>query len=143
MSIEYEIDHAKRLVVVVCHGEVGRLDIEEYLDKVVVADALPYAKIFDTTNATAALDDADMMALGARIRAYDGISEMGPLAIVAAAVEAENRARQFAALAGANRPVEIFRTVAAAERWLEAQTMAGQTPRPTRPSPKLRSLLAF
>jgi hypothetical protein len=136
--MEWKIDHAKRLVTVVCQGSVRRVDIEDYLDKVVVAGALPYAKIFDASHATAALDDADMMALGARIRAYDGISEMGPLAIVATELESENRARQFAALAGANRPVRIFNSAAAAERWLGEQTTSVTPPRPTT---RLRNLL--
>jgi hypothetical protein len=135
MPIEWTINHADRLVVAVCKGTVSRLEIEDYLDKVVVADGLPFRKVFDTTDATMALADADMMALGARIRAYDGISEMGPLAIVAATPESRNQARLFTVLGRADRPVMIFGTMQAAERWLDAQTMANG--KPTR----LRSLL--
>jgi hypothetical protein len=138
MSIEWTINHAGRLVVAVCKGTVSRLEIEDYLDKVVVADALPYRKVFDTTDAALALDDADMMALGARIRAYDGISEMGALAIVAATLESRNQARLFTVLGRADRPVMIFGTMQAAERWLDEQGAGdGKPARPTR----LRSLL--
>jgi hypothetical protein len=139
MSIEWTINHSKRLVVAVCNGEVSRREIEEYLDKVVISDALPYAKIFDTTEATMALDDEDMMALGARIRAYDGLSSMGPLALVASSPESHDRARQFATLGAANRPIRIFSTVGPAQRWLEAQSNADD--RPAGPAPRLRSLL--
>lgn len=139
MSIEWTIEHSSRLVVAVCKGEVSRTEIEEYLDKVVVSDVLPCAKIFDTTGATLALDDEDMMIFGARIRAYDGISNMGPLAIVASSPESHDRARQFAALGGANRPIRIFSTVGSARRWLEAQSKADD--RPAGPAPGLRSLL--
>ena len=138
MSIELTINSAERLVVAVCRGAVGRLEIEDYLDKVVVTDALPYCKIFDATEGTMGLDDADMMALGARIRAYDGISEMGALAIVAATPESRNQARLFAALGRADRPVMIFGTMQAAQRWLDEQAVAGRNP--PRPS-KLKSLL--
>ena len=138
MSIEWTINHADRLVVAVCKGTVSRLEIEDYLDKVVVAGGLPYRKLFNTTDATLALDDADMMALGARIRAYDGISEMGPLAIVAATPESKDQARLFAALGRADRPIMIFSTTQAARRWLDEQAVAdGKSTRPTR----LRSLL--
>ena len=138
MPIELTINNAERLVVAVCKGTVSRLKIEDYLDKVVVADGLPHRKIFDTTDATMALDDADMMALGARIRAYDGISEMGPLAIVAATPESRNQARLFAVLGRADRPVMIFSTTQAARRWLDEQVVAGR--KPARPT-KLQSLL--
>ena len=138
MPIEFTINHSDKLVFAVCKGAVSRLELEDYLDKVVVADGLPYRKVFDTTGATLALDDADMMALGARIRAYDGISEMGPLAIVAATPESRNQARLFTVLGRADRPVKIFASTEAAQRWLDEQATAGRKPgRPT----KLRSLL--
>ena len=139
MPIQWTISHPHRLVVAVCKDTVSRTDIEDYLDKVVVSDTLPYAKIFDMADATLALDDDDMMALGARIRAYAGISDMGPLALVAASAENNGRARQFAALAEANRPIGIFSTMRAAERWLQTQSHADD--RPAGLSPKLRSLL--
>jgi hypothetical protein len=139
MPIEWTINHSSRLVTAVCNGEVSRIEIEDYLDKVVTSDALPYAKIFDTTGATLALDDEDMMSLGARIRAYDGISDMGPLALVASSAESHNRARQFANLGGANRLIRILSTVGAAQRWLEAQSKADD--RPAGPAPRLRGLL--
>jgi hypothetical protein len=141
MPIEWKIDHANRLVIATCRGTLSRLEIEQYLDKVVVEGALPFRKIFDITNATSALADGDMMALGARIRAYDGISEMGPLVIVAATPEGEDLARRFVNLAGASRPTRVVGTVLAAQRWLDQQTLGNS--RPTRSPSTLRSLLAL
>ncbi len=83
MPIQWTISHPHRLVVAVCRDAVSRTDIEDYLDNVVVTETLPYRKIFDMTNAVMELDDDDMMALGARIRAYAGLANMGPLALVA------------------------------------------------------------
>jgi hypothetical protein len=139
MPIKWTINHDRRLVIAVCGDTVSRTDIEDYLDKVVVGDALPYAKLFDIADATLALDGDDMMALGARIRAYAGISDLGPLALVAASPEGHDKARQFAVLAGANRPIRIFSKLSSAERWLAAA--AGDDDRPVGPRPRLRSLL--
>src|SRR5947207_15788034 len=121
MPIHWTISHPTQLVVAVCKGAVNRTDIEGYLDDVVVKDILSYRKIFDMTQGDLTLDDDDMMALGARIRAYAGTANIGPLAIVATSDESYGRARLFAALADARRPLKIFRELHAARHWLDAQ----------------------
>jgi hypothetical protein len=121
MPIQWTISHPHRLVVAVCKDTVSRTDIERYLDNVVVTDTLPYRKIFDMTNAVMDLSDDDMMALGARIRAYAGLANMGPLALVASSPESYERARLFAVLADARRPLKIFKEQHDARRWLDAQ----------------------
>jgi hypothetical protein len=124
MPIHWTISKPTRLVVAVCKGAIGRKDIEAYLDAVVVADVLPYRKIFDMTQAEGTLSDADMMELGARIRAYATTGPMGPLAIVASTAESHERAHLFATLADAQRPLKIFRELHAARQWLDAQAPA-------------------
>lgn len=104
-----------------CKGALARQDIESYLDAVVVADCLAYRKIFDMTEAMPNLPDDDIMALGARIRAYATMGIMGPLAIVAATPESHERSRLFAALADADRPIRIFRELHAARQWLDKE----------------------
>jgi hypothetical protein len=121
MPIQWTISHPHRLVVAVCRDKVDRTDIEGYLDGVVVAETLPYRKIFDMTNGVMELSDDDMMALGARIRAYAGLANMGPLALVASSPDSYERARLFAVLADARRPLKIFSELHAARRWLDAQ----------------------
>ena len=121
MPIHWTISHPTQLVVSVCKGEVNRTDIEGYLGDVVVTNTLPYRKIFDMTQGEFALSDDDMMALGARIRAYAGTASMGPLAIVATSDESYGRARLFATLADARRPLKIFRELHTARQWLDAQ----------------------
>ena len=71
------------------------------------AGALPYRKILDTTGASVQLSEDDLMALGARIRAYISVGRIGPLAIVAATEHSYGQARMFTALAVADRPVRI------------------------------------
>jgi hypothetical protein len=122
MPIQWTISKPTTLVVAVCKGVLTRKDIEGYLDAVVVADSLSYRKIFDVTQAEPALSDDDMMALGARIRAYTTMGTMGPLAIVASTPQSYERAHLFAALADAQRPIRIFPELHAARQWLDAHS---------------------
>jgi hypothetical protein len=119
MPLHWTISHPTRLVVVTAKDDVSLNDIEAYLDGVVVADALPYAKIFDLARGSIGLNDDDMMLLGARIRAYAGTAKMGPLAIVAVSPEQYEQARLFTALADAERQIKIFRERRAADKWLD------------------------
>ncbi|HTR85202.1 MAG TPA: hypothetical protein VMI56_12045 [Reyranella sp.] len=126
MPVHWTISHPTRLVVAVCKNAVCRTDMETYLDGVVVGGAMPYRKIFEFKNAAQwQLDDNDMMALGARIRAYARTGPMGPLAIVAGTDEAYETAMMFATLGEADRPLKIFRELHAARQWLDKQPSAG------------------
>jgi hypothetical protein len=124
MPIQWTISKPTRLVVAVCKDTLTRKDIEGYLDAIVLADVMAYRKIFDMTRATPSLSDADMMELGARIRAYATTGEMGPLAIVAATPESFDRAHLFAALSEARRPIKIFAELHDARQWLDAEAPA-------------------
>lgn len=119
MLVQWTISKPHQLVIAVARDELRLADVEEYLDGVAVADALPYRKIFDTTNASMMLSDADMMVLGARIRAYLKMGKLGPLAIVAVSEHAYQQARLFEVLAEGDRPVKIFRELHLAREWLD------------------------
>ena len=125
MPIQWTISKPAKLVVAVCKATLTRKDIEGYLDAIVLADVMPYRKIFDMTQASPSLSDADMMELGARIRAYAATGEMGPLAIVAASSESFERAHLFAALSEARRPIKIFQELHEARQWLDAEAPVG------------------
>jgi hypothetical protein len=124
MPIQWTISKPAKLVVAVCKGPVTRQDIEGYLDAIVVADVMAYRKIFDATQAEAGPSNADMMELGARIRAYATVGGMGPLAIVASTPESFERAQLFAALSEARRPIKIFHELHEARQWLDAEAPA-------------------
>jgi hypothetical protein len=121
MPLEWKIHHPDRMVDAFAKGSVDLADIECYLDDVMVSDALPYRKLFDTSQAASAVSDEDMMMLGARMSAYTGLGPIGPLAIVAPTPALRQQARLFAVLAPADRPLKIFKTTKAARKWLEAQ----------------------
>ena len=50
MPIRWTISPERRLVVATTEGVVTLKDVEAYLDALVVADAMPYAKLFDASN---------------------------------------------------------------------------------------------
>jgi len=118
MPVTWQIVHADRLVTARGEGTIVLQDVERYLDAVVVADALPYSKIFDLGLGSCTLTDTDMLVLGARIRAYPALARFGPLAIVAASDTQHQQAQMFAALAEVERPLQIFRAEESARKWL-------------------------
>lgn len=121
MPVQWTVSHPTRLVIAIAKGELRLTDIETYLDEVITANALVYRKIFDMSQATPKLSDDDLIALGARIRAYIALGEIGPLAIVATTDESYEQAMMFATLAVADRPLRIFRELHLARQWLDAQ----------------------
>lgn len=129
MPVQWTVSHPARLVIAVARGDLRLRDIETYLDDVVTANILAYRKIFDMTQATPDLSDDEMLTLGARIRAYIALGELGPLAIVATTEKSYQQARMFAALAEADRPITIFRELHLARQWLDS--LPEDTARPT------------
>jgi hypothetical protein len=121
MPLKWTIDHAQRMVTITAQGEVTLKQVEEYLDAVVVADAMPYAKLFDCTDMVTHVTDDEMMELGARMRAYAGVMKGGPLCLVVATPEMFDYTRRYINLAQVDRPTQICRTVAEAKAWLAKQ----------------------
>ena len=121
MPLQWTISHPTRLVVAIASGELRPEDIESYFDEVTRANASAYRKLFDASQATADLSDDELMALGARIRAYVALGPIGPVAIVVPTVATHEQALIFAALAEADRPIRVFRELHLARQWLDAQ----------------------
>ena len=119
MPVHWTVSHPTRLVIAIARGDLCLRDIETYLYEVVAGGALAYRKIFDMTQATPNLSDDELLTLGARIRAYIALGQIGPLAIVATTDRSYQQARMFAALAEANRPIRIFRELHLARKWLD------------------------
>ncbi|UYN95965.1 MAG: hypothetical protein KIT25_03195 [Enhydrobacter sp.] len=118
MPLRWEVDHDQRLVVVTADGLVQLEDVEQYLDAIVIEDAMPYRKIFDATRIVPVATDDDVMLLGARMRAYVATLEGGPLAFVVTTPEARVFVDRYINLTGARRPVRIFSRVEDARAWL-------------------------
>jgi hypothetical protein len=122
MPLNWEISHADKLIVIVGTGDVTLKDVEVYLDDIVTAGGMPYAKIFDATDMVPKHDDHDIMMLGARMSAYTDSLKGGPLAFVSTSEAARETIDRYINLtARADRPTAVFRTRDRARAWIEAQ----------------------
>lgn len=122
MPITWTISPAERLVTVKADGVVTLQNAEEYLDALVVNDAMPYRKLVDCTTMQPTVSDEQMMQLGGRMRAYVATLEGGPLAFVVTRPDVLDYVKRYINLVmGATRPVKIFETVDEAHRWLDTQ----------------------
>ena len=120
MPINVKFDHDKRWVEAVTEGEVSLEDIEEFLDAVVVADALPYRKLFDGRASYGKYTDEEVMRLAARFSAYASLGRRGAVALVAAPQHYELATRVLN-LDKRDPPGRVFVDVGEARRWLDAQ----------------------
>jgi hypothetical protein len=120
MPINMKIDRARRYVEAVAEGEVSLADIEEFLDAVIVADALPYRKLFDGRAAYGKYTDEEVMRLAARLSAYASMGRRGAVALVTPVQYYELAARVLN-LDRRDMPSRIFIDVDEARAWLEAQ----------------------
>ena len=124
MPIKWTISHPDRMVTMQADGEITLPEAEEYLDALVVADAMAYAKLVDCTTMVTHVSDDEMMQLGARMRAYASVMKGGPLAFVVTSPELHDYVRRYINLAAAERPVKIVKTVDQARDWLKTQGAA-------------------
>ena len=124
MPIKWTISHPDRMVMMQADGEITLPEAEEYLDALVVADAMAYAKLVDCTTMVTHVSDDEMMQLGARIRAYASVMKGGPLVFVVTSPELHDYVRRYINLAAADRPVKIVKTLEDARAWLKTQATA-------------------
>jgi hypothetical protein len=121
MPIRWEVLHPEKLLLVTADGVVTLADVERYLDAIVTAGAMPYAKLFDATGVTPQYSDHDIMMLGARISAYGDTLKAGPLAFVVANGPTQEAIERYINLSRSERPVAVFSTVPQARAWLDTQ----------------------
>jgi hypothetical protein len=118
MPIVWGVNHGARLVSAKATGELGRTDIEDYLDGLVAAATLSYRKVLDMAECRLVLSGEDMSAIGARIRGHEARGPMGSVAVIAGSDELYDRIRQFESVVDADRPLKIFRDAEMAYAWL-------------------------
>ena len=118
--MEFEIDHAERIVRARGYGVVRLSEILDYFDALVVQDAMPYPKLFDAREAKPDLSDDDVMILGARVSAYAALEPRGPVAVVAVTKDAGDIVQRFMNLGNARRPIGLFSSVEEARAWLSS-----------------------
>jgi hypothetical protein len=118
MPLRWEILHPQKLVHIVGEGTVTLAEMEEHFDAIMVADAMPYAKLFDATRVEPVYTDDDVMMMGARLSAYTATVASGPLAVVGDSVALKTIFKRFVNVSPSKRPAELFKTEAAARAWL-------------------------
>jgi hypothetical protein len=121
MPVQWTISHPQRLVVAVAKEPVTVAHIEQYFAGVTADGGMAYAKIFEITASPLALSEENLQTLGQRVMFYAEHGQIGPLAIVAASDESYAQAQIFAKAAEVRRPLQIFRELHAARKWLDEQ----------------------
>ena len=121
MPLRWEIFHDQKLVHIVAEGPITLKDMEQHFDAIVVAEAMPYAKLFDATRAAAVYDDKDVLLMGARLSAYTATLDSGPLAVIGTSDEVHLAFARFINISPSQRPARLFRTETEARAWLAEQ----------------------
>jgi hypothetical protein len=121
MPVHWTISHPARLVIAVAKDEVKVEDIEKYFAGVTADGAMAYRKIFEIGPTPLAVSDEALKGIGQRVVLYAQHGQLGPLALVAGSDESFAQAQAFASAARADRPLQIFRDLHAARRWLDEQ----------------------
>ena len=120
MPIKVKVDHTRRYVEAVAEGEVSLEDIEEFLDAVMVADALTYRKLFDGRAGEGKYTDEEVMRLAARLSAYASLGRRGAAALVSS-VKYYDLATRVLNLDRRESPGRVFVDIDEARRWLDEQ----------------------
>jgi hypothetical protein len=120
MPLNWIIEPDLRLVTARAEGTLSAEDIKAYLESIAAEGGMPFAKLFNISEADAALTVADLQALGRSIRQYaiDGYGPLGPLAIVVGQGQSHFQAALFADASPTSRPLRIFRDARQAREWL-------------------------
>src|SRR5688572_10678130 len=126
MPVHWTISHPARLVIAVDKDHVKVEDIEQYFTGVTAEGAMAYRKIFEIGTTPMALSEESLRSLGLRVMLYAQHGQVGPVALVAGSDESFVQAQAFAAAAKAGRPLQIFREMHAARRWLDEQDEAAR-----------------
>ncbi len=112
-----DISPINRLVVIVARGEVTAEEIAENTRRLVEADVPGYAKIIDTTQSKSALSREQVEKVAALLRGDPADRTRGAVAFVVNP-DRKGFAEAFAEVTKGERPIQLFRSLHAARRWL-------------------------
>jgi hypothetical protein len=121
MPFKIDIFPPDRMVVAVARGEISLTDLMMLVKELVDSGTLPYRKIIDITSATSAIGEAELESIAERLRSVPLLRPRGPLAIVADGDRGE-LGRLFMSLTSDERPVQVFRSIHEARKWLLANS---------------------
>jgi hypothetical protein len=126
MGITYVVDHARRRVLTRADGVITFADITAHIDAETGDRPASYQELFDATGTTTDLTAEQVQTMVQRASQAFQKEPIGETAIVATEPVVFGLARMYAILCEhAGVPVEVFRTVAAAELWLDSRRKTG------------------
>lgn len=121
MPFKLDIFPPDRMVVAVARGDITLQDLALLVKELIDTGTLPYRKIIDITSATSAIGREELEGIAERLRSAPVQRPRGPLAIVADGNRGE-LGRLFMSLTSEERPVQVFRSIHDARRWLLANS---------------------
>jgi hypothetical protein len=123
MPIQLEIFHPDRILVGIGRGQISLEEYGAFVAEVIKAGVMHYRKIIDATSAESTTIDKDvLLTFDERMRELSKGRPRGPLALVVDPNRGE-LARTFKSLSSPDRPVEVFRSIHDARRWLKSLPM--------------------
>lgn len=117
MPFKLDIFPPDQILIGVARGDITVADLADFMKQIIDANVLHYRKIIDITTATSSLGEQELQAMAERLRAVPVLRPRGPLAIVADHQRGE-LGRLFMSMTSAERPVQVFRSIHEARRWL-------------------------
>jgi hypothetical protein len=121
MPFKLDIFPPDRMVVAVARGDITLEDLALLVKELIDTGTLPYRKIIDITSATSTIGREELEGIAERLLSAPVLRPRGPLAIVADGNRGE-LGRLFMSLTSEERPVQVFRSIHDARRWLLANS---------------------
>jgi len=124
MPITYERDDQRRRIIVTTIGIVGLDDMMAVVDRQATEGTWQYGILYDSRRVASVASQTDVRAGLRRIELLSRThGRRGPVAFVTTMPAAYGMVRMYSTLAGQlHQPVEVFREIEDAERWLESHT---------------------
>lgn len=122
MPISYTIDNENRRIYTHCEGVITYEDFRAHMNAEEGSPATSYGEIFDCMDATTNITPDQIRSLAVERQTVAERRKAAPVAMIAANDHLFGILRMFDILTEAIRPMQVFRTVEAAERWLNEIT---------------------
>lgn len=122
MPISYTIDNENRRIYTHCEGVITYEDFRAHMNAEEGSPAASYGEIFDCMDATTDITPDQIRRLAAERQMVAERRKAAPVAMIAANDHLFGMLRMFDILTEAIRPMQVFRAVEAAERWLDEIT---------------------
>ena len=103
-------------------GIVKAAEFADMVEAALGAGAIGYAKLFDGSAPDLRITREDLLLIGANLRRLHVHAELGALAVVLAPRKHDAAARLLGILATAQRPMRLFTSRSAAEKWIARPT---------------------